>query len=76
VAGYHPLFMLVKCSKRFFEKPYLIGALGLWVGFLNGYLKRAPQAGDPSLIRYFRQQQMQRLLGRRSLWSQGVTGGH
>ena len=76
VAGYHPLFMLVKCAKRFFEKPYLIGALGLWVGFLNGYLKRAPQAGDPSLIRYFRRQQMQRLLGRRSLWSQGVTGGH
>jgi poly-beta-1,6-N-acetyl-D-glucosamine synthase len=76
VAGYHPLFMFVKCAKRFFEKPYLIGALGLWVGFLNGYLKRAPQVGDPSLIRYFRRQQMQRLLGRRSLWSQGVTGGH
>jgi len=76
VAGYHPLFMLVKCAKRFFEKPYVVGALGLWVGFLKGYLKRAPRVGDPALIRYFRQQQMQRLLGRRCLWTQGLTGGN
>jgi len=76
VAGYHPLFMVAKCAKRFFEKPYMIGALGLFTGFLSGYIKRAPQAGDPSLVRYFRRQQMQRLLGRPSLWSQGATRGN
>jgi poly-beta-1,6-N-acetyl-D-glucosamine synthase len=69
IAGYHPLFMLVKCARRLFEKPYVIGGCGLWTGFATGYLKRIPQVNDPELIRYFRQQQMNRLLGKTSLWS-------
>jgi len=69
VAGYHPLFMLLKCLRRSFEKPYLIEGCGLWVGFVGGYLKRIPQAPDRDLIRYFRRQQLNRLFGKKSLWS-------
>jgi len=69
IAGYHPLFMFVKCLRRLIAKPYLIGGLGLWFGFLKGYVKRIPQVDDPALIRYFRQQQINRLIGRKSLWS-------
>jgi biofilm PGA synthesis N-glycosyltransferase PgaC len=69
VAGYHPLFMFVKCLRRTIEKPYLIEACGLWAGFVSGYLKRIPQVPDPGVIKYFRQQQINRLLGRKSLWS-------
>jgi len=70
IAGYHPLFMFLKCIRRLVEKPYLIGGTALWFGFVKGYLNRIPQVDDKDLIRYFRQQQMNRLLGRKSLWSE------
>jgi biofilm PGA synthesis N-glycosyltransferase PgaC len=69
VAGYHPLFMLLKCIRRCFDKPYLLEGCGLWLGFLTGYLKRIPQVPDRDVIRYFRRQQMNRLLGKQSLWT-------
>jgi biofilm PGA synthesis N-glycosyltransferase PgaC len=68
VAGYHPIFMLVKCFSRIFMKPYGVAALGLWVGFCGGYVKRTWRVDDPALIRYFQRQQFLRLLGRPSLW--------
>jgi glycosyltransferase involved in cell wall biosynthesis len=69
VAGYHPLFMFCKCVKRIKERPYFLGACGLWFGFLKGYVKRVPRVEDQALIKYFHQQQLNRLLGRKSLWS-------
>ena len=68
VAGYHPLFMSCKCAKRLFSKPYGIGAFGLMVGFVGGYLRRIPQVNDPALIRYVRGQQLCKLSFRDSLW--------
>jgi biofilm PGA synthesis N-glycosyltransferase PgaC len=67
--GYHPLFMLIKCAKRVFQKPYGLAAVGLLTGFVGGYFQRAPQAPDKDLIRYLREQQMNRLMFRQSLWS-------
>ncbi len=68
ISGYHPLFMLTKCMRRLFTKPFGIAGVGLLCGFVSGYLKRVPQVADDQLIRYVRQQQMQRLLLRESLW--------
>ena len=68
IAGYHPLFMFLKCLRRMAERPYLLGGSALLFGFVKGYLKRVPQVEDKALIRYFRQQQMNRLLFRKSLW--------
>ncbi|HWQ93344.1 MAG TPA: hypothetical protein VN673_16855 [Clostridia bacterium] len=68
IAGYHPLFMFLKCLRRLAEKPYVVGGCGLWFGFLKGYITRVPQVNDRALIQYFRQQQINRLMGRRSLW--------
>jgi len=68
VVGYHPLFMLAKCGRRMLEKPYVLEGFGLWVGFVSGYLKRIPQIEDQEVMRFFRRQQMNRLLGRKSLW--------
>jgi len=70
VAGYHPVFMLLKCISRVFKRPYGIAALGLWVGFCSGYAKRIWRVDDPAFLRYFRRQQARRLLGRPSLWSE------
>jgi len=69
ITGYHPLFMLVKCAKRAFQRPYLTGSAGLAWGFLKGYLTRHARVDDPALIRYVRQQQINRLLMRPSLWA-------
>jgi poly-beta-1,6-N-acetyl-D-glucosamine synthase len=68
ISGYHPIFMLFKCATRAFQKPYGIGALGLLVGFISGYLKRVPQIDDARLINYLRREQMKRLLFKSSLW--------
>lgn len=68
ITGYHPLFMFVKCLRRMAERPYVIGGCGLLFGFAKGYWNRLPQIEDKALIRYFRNQQMNRLLGRKSLW--------
>jgi biofilm PGA synthesis N-glycosyltransferase PgaC len=69
VAGYHPLFMLLKCFSRAFSRPYGIAAAGLWVGFCSGLLRREWRVDDPEFLRYFREQQFRRLMGRPSLWS-------
>jgi glycosyltransferase involved in cell wall biosynthesis len=69
ITGYHPLFMLLKCFKRVFQKPYGLAGLGLLSGFSAGYLGRLPQVPDPDLIRYLRRQQVNRLLGKQSLWT-------
>jgi poly-beta-1,6-N-acetyl-D-glucosamine synthase len=68
IAGYHPLFMLFRCGKRLFRKPYGIGALGLLTGFALGYLRRMPQIEDRSTIRFLRQQQLRRLTLRSTVW--------
>ena len=70
VAGYLPLFMLLKCLRRLFEKPYFLEGCGLGLGFLTGYLKGIPQVPDRDVIRYLRRQHLNRLLGRQSLWSE------
>jgi biofilm PGA synthesis N-glycosyltransferase PgaC len=68
VVGYHPLFMLLKCLRRFFRRPYGLAAIALMTGFLRGYLRRMPQADDRAVIHYLRKQQMNCLFGRKSLW--------
>lgn len=68
IAGYHPLFMLASCSYRVFQRPYFIGSLALLVGFLKGYVKHIPQVNDPALIQFVRDQQLRRLIGRKTVW--------
>ena len=68
ITGYHPAFMVVKCLKRLAERPYVVVSAGLLWGFLKGYLKNVPQVDDKELIRYLREQQINRLMLRPSLW--------
>ncbi len=69
VTGYHPVFMVLKCCKRVFEPPYLVGAAGLLTGYLSGYARGIAQVSDEPFIKYIRGQQLSRLLGRDSLWT-------
>lgn len=68
ISGYHPLFMLAKCVKRLFQKPYLLGAAGLFFGYVSGSLKRTPRVNDPGLINYLRSEQLKKLTFGKSIW--------
>jgi len=68
ICGYHPLFMLVKCLVHLIRKPYIVGSLGLFHGFISGYLQRIPQVDDPTTIGYLRREQIKRLLGKETIW--------
>jgi len=68
IAGYHPLFMIFKCFKRTFQKPYFIVSSGLFYGFISGYLQKIPQVSDDKLLQYLRKQQLRRLLLMKSIW--------
>jgi glycosyltransferase involved in cell wall biosynthesis len=67
IAGYHPAFMFASCVSRIASKPYFTGALALWLGYLKGYVKHIPQINDPALIKFVRQQQVRRLLGKKTV---------
>jgi poly-beta-1,6-N-acetyl-D-glucosamine synthase len=68
VSGYHPLFMASSCLLRLFRKPYIKGSAGLFYGYISGYLKHIPQVDDLLLIKYVREQQVRRLLGKETIW--------
>jgi biofilm PGA synthesis N-glycosyltransferase PgaC len=68
VAGYHPLFMLLKCIRRMWHKPYLSDGAALLLGFCKGYIERVPQIEDKNLIQYLRNQQINLLLFKKNLW--------
>jgi len=68
VTGYHPLFMVLKCVRRSLQPPYGVLGVALAWGFLKGYCRRIPRVADTRVIQYVRQQQMNKLLFRPSLW--------
>jgi glycosyltransferase involved in cell wall biosynthesis len=68
VSAYHPLFMMAKCLKRVFDRPYLLGAAGLAFGFIGGYVRRVPRIEDSALMHYIRAQQIRKLTLRHSIW--------
>jgi len=68
ICGYHPLFMLAKCLRRLTHKPYVIGSIALFYGFVTGYLKQIPQVSDVETVDFLRRQQLGRLWGRETIW--------
>jgi biofilm PGA synthesis N-glycosyltransferase PgaC len=66
--GYHPLFVVARCLYRLSRKPYIIGSLAMFFGFIKGYCTHMPRVNDRRLIRYVRAQQMRRLFGLKTVW--------
>jgi glycosyltransferase involved in cell wall biosynthesis len=67
ISGYHPGYMLVKCLKRIFMKPYIVDSMGHFYGFLKGYLSGVPQVDDREMILYLRRQQIRKMTFRDSV---------
>ncbi len=68
VSGYHPLYMAARCARRVAKKPYVVGAIAMLYGFVQGYIHDIQRVDDKRLIRYLREQQLRRLLCRASIW--------
>ncbi|MBD3338541.1 MAG: glycosyltransferase [Candidatus Lokiarchaeota archaeon] len=68
ISGYHPFFMIAKCINRISTKPFLIGSIGLFYGYIWSYLKKTERINDKKLIKFLRQQQINLLLRRKTIW--------
>lgn len=68
ISGYHPLFVMAKCARRLARRQTILGAFAQMYGFVSCYLKRIPRVDDPRLIAYLRREQLNRLLGKRTIW--------
>lgn len=68
ICGYHAAFMIGKCLKRTFQKPFLVASAALWLGYCSGYVKRIPQVQDGAAICFLRRQQLRRLLMKPSIY--------
>jgi biofilm PGA synthesis N-glycosyltransferase PgaC len=62
--GYHPVFEIGKCARRFGERPYVLGSLLRMSGYLWGGLVRQKRELPAEFVRHLRTQQIRRLLGR------------
>lgn len=64
--GYSPLFFLVRCLYRFRERPFLLGSLVAYWGFVMSAMGRTPIAVTPEMVRFLRAEQhgkLKRLIG-------------
>ena len=68
IAGYHPIFVLVRAMKFFIQNPINIRYIALLVGFATGFASKQKRVEDRELIGYLQKQQLNRLLFRKTIW--------
>lgn len=66
--GYHPLFALASFLYRLIHRRNVVQSVGSLYGFVHAYLARVPRVNDPDLIKFIRNEQMKRLMGRETIW--------
>jgi glycosyltransferase involved in cell wall biosynthesis len=59
--GGSPLWEICRVAYRSVKRPALLGGLALGIGFLSATIRRIPRAVSPELMRFHRQEQMQKL---------------
>ena len=61
IIGYHPLFELLKCFSRIFQKPFLVSSLARFTGYVWAALKRRQRPVPDDFVRYLRSEQLGRI---------------
>ena len=61
ILGGHPLWQMFRCTYRMTQRPYVIGGVALFAGFVAGFLTRAERPVSPELMRFHRSEQMLKL---------------
>ena len=58
---YHPLFILARSIHRMPRKPFIIGGLSMFMGYIYGLIIRQPAMPNSDAITFLRKKQMARL---------------
>jgi hypothetical protein len=67
-SAYHPLFLFARAARHVFRKPVLFGSLAMIWAYMKNYLTGKSRDVDKQYINYIRRHQMNRLMGRESIW--------
>jgi glycosyltransferase involved in cell wall biosynthesis len=67
-SGYHPAYVAARAGRRLMRPPSITAPTGLIWGYLKAVLTKPDRVDDPELLRYVKQQQWNRLIGRDSMW--------
>ena len=59
--GGHPLWELFRAAYRTTKKPYVVGGLVLYSGYLSAFLRRMDRPVSDELMRFHRKEQMKKL---------------
>jgi glycosyltransferase involved in cell wall biosynthesis len=60
--GSHPLWAFLRAFSQMRYKPYVLGGLCIWLGYMTSAAKRIERPVPPELLHFCRKEQMQRLL--------------
>lgn len=63
VLHYRPDYLLARAALACLRPPYLLGGLGMALGYLGCHLRRVPRPADPELAAYVHREQGLRLRG-------------
>ena len=67
-SGSHPLYVLARALNILFFMRYKFVSIALLWGYFLSMIKQKPRPIDKDLVKYIRKQQMNRLLGKKSIW--------
>lgn len=59
--GMHPLYAVVKLIRQLFNKPFIIGGLSLFIGFLYHWVFKRNRSVSKQFVEFFRKEQFSRL---------------
>lgn len=61
ILGGHPLWQIFRCTYRMTKPPYVVSGVALFSGYVAGFLSRAERPVSSELMRFHRNEQMQKL---------------
>jgi glycosyltransferase involved in cell wall biosynthesis len=59
--GTHPLYLLGIAGYRMLERPWVVGGLCIFAGYVKAWLQRQPRYDDPAFRRHLRRWQLRKL---------------
>lgn len=59
--GNHPLWEILRVAYRALKKPYIVGAVALYSGYLSAFLRRMERPVSDQLMQFHRAEQMRKL---------------